>query len=233
MTDKELIKHFSGIETEIQKLRKTINNKNREYDKPYNPQRFQRFFACAITIVLIVLFSLFVIHKAINILEAKESKNIAPIPATSEIKKAKSKTENSADERITQIQNEAISSATIPNTAAEITYRILIISYFVIMALVILLVIYLMINDNQGIQYDKLNELHTLRNILLLNEKCLSENEISEEIKFIDAWKNDLIKDKKMTVPTTSQIIPCEKVIKYKNVKAEFLKIYINAITEI
>lgn len=240
MKDEELRKHFSDIKETLSRLEKNGNKKLKESERPYKPRLSLNRFVYIVTIVLIVAFSLFVGYKTYTNSTAERNIDTTTLHATSESKILDPKREKTTGDRIVTIERETDLSITAPDTTSKIAYRILVVSYFIVMALVLFILVYLMKNDDGGIRFDKLNELHSLRNSFFAsNDLHNFPNEKSEEvdiIDFSDLMPNEIKMDTKLENPSNVNvnfIVPCKKTIKNKSVMLDLMKSYMNAITEV
>ena len=240
MKDEELRKHFSDIKETLSRLEKNGNKKLKESERPYKPRLSLNRFVYIVPIVLIVAFSLFVGYKTYTNSTAERNIDTTTLHATSESKILEPQREKTAGDRIVTIERETDLSVTAPGTRSEVTYRILVVSYFIVMAFVLFLLVYLMKNDDGGIRFDKLNELHSLKNAFFsFRDMQNLQNEIVEEVDILDVSniKSDVNKvESKIEKTSTMNInynIPCKKTTKHKNVMLDFIKSYMNAISEV
>lgn len=114
-------------------------------------------------------------------------------------------------------------------------YCILLASFILTVITVIICISLIIVKDDGGIRFAKLNELHNLRNSVLLNfsdkEKIKNIKEIeTDQIKF--PIKNDEKKQDGSNI-NINYNLPLMESTKEKNLYSEFLKNYMNAIVEI
>lgn len=240
MKDKELQMRFSDIKQNLSRLEKSINKKLEESEKPYKPGFSLNGFIYIVTIVLIVAFSLFVGFNAYTNSTAERNMDTTILHAVSERKILEPQREKPADDRIVTIERKTDLSVTAPGTRSEVTYRILVVSYFLVMAFVLFLLVYLLKNDDGGIRFDKMNELHSLRNAFFdFKDMQNLQNEIVEEVDILDGSniKSDVNRiESEIEKTSTMNInynVPCKKTTKHKNLMLDFIKSYMNAINEV
>lgn len=237
MKDEDLRKYFSDVEESFSELKKNVNKKLEESERPYEPRLKKAIYIMAI--ILIVLFSVCVGVKSCSNTNREKNADTMTVNV-SEIKNTEQKDEKHAGNRIVTVDRKTDFSVTAPDTSSEITYRILVVSYFIVMSFVLFLLVYLMKNDDGGIRFDKLNELHSLRNAFFAFKDMQNlQNEIVEEVDILDVSniKSDVNKvGSKMEKTSTMNInynVPCKKTTKHKNVMLDFIKSYMNAISEV
>lgn len=108
-------------------------------------------------------------------------------------------------------------------------------SYLIVAFLVISLLLYLVNRSDCGIRFAKLNELHNLRESILLD---FSDKVKTENIKEIETEQiqtsipNDFNKSSVSNV-NINYNLPAKTATKEKNLYSEFLKNYMNAVVEI
>lgn len=202
------------------------NEINKDDNMFYSPSKFLKIYTCICITALLIFTGIVFCHCLCN---SGSKTNVRP-----EIELQA--TENTTSVQCTDYEiTVAVNKESIETKAIQypLFYVILLGLYVILLITVIFLLIYLALKDDGGIRFAKLNEMRNLRRSLIKNSEInLTENEVSEKIEFLDAEKySNNTSDK--TSAITNKIIPAKKIESHKNIKGDFLKNYLNTISEI